>query len=88
MLEFSIYSKAIRVANSSNGLALELFKRVADHDNVFFAPFAISTVLSMAYQGSAGRTAEEMAKVLGEFENFSVFHIPCKRDKAEIFGLH
>ncbi|XP_022686329.1 leukocyte elastase inhibitor-like [Varroa jacobsoni] len=57
--------KAIRVANSSNGLALELFKRVADHDNVFFAPFAISTVLSMAYQGSAGRTAEEMAKVLG-----------------------
>ncbi|OQR77486.1 serpin B8-like [Tropilaelaps mercedesae] len=62
---FAALGKAIRAANSSNNLALELFKRVVNQDNVFIAPFSVSTVLSMAYQGSAGRTAEEMAKVLG-----------------------
>ncbi|XP_028966387.1 leukocyte elastase inhibitor [Galendromus occidentalis] len=56
---------AIRVSNSSNGLALDLFKRVSDQYNVFIAPFSISTVLAMTYQGAAGRSAEELARVMG-----------------------
>lgn len=62
---FKTIGPAIRTANSSNRLALELFRRVSGEQNVFIAPFSISTVLSMAYQGAAGRTAEEMANVLG-----------------------
>ena len=74
------------MANASNGLALDLFKRVSDQYNVFIAPFSISTVLAMTYQGAAGRSAEELARVMGEFQTrpYRIFLTALPRGWREV----
>lgn len=53
-------------AQGANEFACKLFSRVAQGEsNAFFSPYSISSALAMTYAGARGRTAEQMAAVLG-----------------------
>lgn len=55
--------------SAHNRLGLQLHRELAGQaeagDNVLLSPYSIWTALSIAYNGSAGTTAREMASVLG-----------------------
>ncbi len=53
------------VVEGSNNFAIDLYAKLAkDKGNVFFSPSSINTALAMAYAGTAGDTAKQMAKTL------------------------
>lgn len=54
------------IVENNNEFAFEIFKKICETDtsNVFISPLSISTALSMAYDGAAGKTAKEMRTVL------------------------
>ena len=51
------------IADASNLFAFQLYRRLGP-GNIFFSPFSIFTALAMAYEGAAGKTAEEMEGTL------------------------
>jgi len=55
------------VAASANGFALRLYAKLNTNpkSNLFFSPTSLSMALSMTYNGAAGQTKTDMAKVLG-----------------------
>ena len=56
----------IAILYQNNSFAIDFFKAVSQqHDNnLFLSPFSLSAVLGMLYNGAAGTTQEEIAKVL------------------------
>ncbi len=54
------------IAKGSNEFACKLFSQLSQKKgNSFFSPYSISSALAMTYAGARGRTAEQMAGVLG-----------------------
>ena len=55
------------ILEQSNLFAFNFFKAVSQHqnENLFLSPYSMSAVLSMLYNGAAGETKAEIAKVLG-----------------------
>ncbi len=55
------------LVEGNNEFAVALYKRLAakSDGNVLVSPYSISSALAMTYAGARGKTAEEMAKVLG-----------------------
>jgi serpin B len=52
-------------AGAINTFALDLYWRLASsRGNLFFSPYSVHDALGLAFAGAAGRTAEQMAKVL------------------------
>jgi serine protease inhibitor len=65
--------KSAQIVNASNKYCFELFKSIqnkAPDKNLFISPFSTMEALSMAYNGAAGTTKDEMAGVLG-FSQYS-----------------
>jgi serpin B len=57
------------VVKSVNAFAVDLYPKLKEgNDNLFFAPYSISTALAMTYGGARGATETQMAKTL-HFEN-------------------
>ncbi|OKP88702.1 serpin family protein [Paenibacillus sp. P32E] len=56
-----------RLAQQSNLLGLKLFSQLKDKSggNLTISPYSIATALALAYNGSAGETAEELGRLLG-----------------------
>ncbi|WP_440837604.1 serpin family protein [Paenibacillus sp. 22594] len=56
-----------RLAQQSNLLGLKLFSQLRDKSdgNLTISPYSIATALALAYNGSAGETAEELGRLLG-----------------------
>ncbi len=54
------------IVQGNNHFAFDLYAKLRDQSpgNLFFSPYGISTALAMAYAGSRGETAAEMAKTL------------------------
>lgn len=54
------------LASANNRFAIKLYRELlsASDGNVVVSPYSLSTVLSMAYAGARGETAEQMADVL------------------------
>jgi len=60
--------KSAQIVNASNKFCFELLKSVqtqAPESNLFISPFSSMEALSMAYNGAAGSTKDEMAGTLG-----------------------
>ncbi|WP_060860778.1 serpin family protein [Paenibacillus riograndensis] len=57
----------LRLAQQSNLLGLKLFSQLRDKSggNLTISPYSIATALALAYNGSAGETAEELGQLLG-----------------------
>ncbi|MNC09510.1 Serpin (serine protease inhibitor) [compost metagenome] len=56
-----------RLAQQSNLLGLKLFSqlRAKSGGNLTISPYSIAAALALAYNGSAGGTAEELGQLLG-----------------------
>ncbi len=57
-----------RFAKSSNAFGFSLFRKLASEPtagNVFVSPLSVSLALGMAWNGAAGKTREEMQRMLG-----------------------
>lgn len=64
-----------QVAGGINTFGLELHRRLATgDDNLVTSPWSIETALAMTYAGSAGKTKDEMARVLHFPENEDQLH--------------
>jgi serine protease inhibitor len=60
--------QALNISTSANRFGFDLYGVIAAEsrgENIFISPLSISLALSMTYNGAAGRTATEMAGVLG-----------------------
>jgi len=58
--------EAVQLVGASNDFGMRLLARLSDGEsNVFISPVSVSTALAMAYNGAAGQTKVELAKVLG-----------------------
>ncbi len=68
-----------KVVQGNTAFALDLYRQLAKQEgNLFFSPASIHTALAMTYLGSAGGTADEMAKAL---------HYPLPPDRlAGVYG--
>ena len=56
-----VYTGMNDIVNSSNELAMDMYKMLAEEsENVFFSPYSIMIALGMVYEGARGRTAEEI----------------------------
>lgn len=56
------------VAIAEQKFAIELYARLSEDsegENLFFSPHSVYSVMAMAAEGADGKTAEQMAKVLG-----------------------
>ncbi len=64
--------------------ALRLYRQIvaAEQGNIFLSPYSISTALSMAFAGARGRTAEELAAILGVGPDPGVWH--AARNRLEL----
>jgi serpin B len=61
----SLKEQVAAVVEADNQFAFDLYQRLrSDEGNLFFSPASISMALAMTYDGAAGNTAAEMAKVL------------------------
>ncbi|XP_022255139.1 serpin B6-like isoform X2 [Limulus polyphemus] len=49
---------------SSNSVALMLYKVFTTHDNIFFSPFSITTVIAMTFLGTQNDTAAQIRNLL------------------------
>ena len=64
-LRATVVSEVLPAAQANNGFACDLYAMLKENEgNLFISPYSISTVLSMAYGGARGETAEQMAEVL------------------------
>lgn len=54
------------VVTANNRFAFDLYAKLSasSEDNVFFAPFSVSSALAMTYEGANGKTAAEMRRAL------------------------
>jgi serine protease inhibitor len=58
---------AEKLAAANTGFAFDLLKQIAKEqprENIFISPFSVSTALQMVGNGAAGKTKEEMQRVL------------------------
>lgn len=60
---------AIKMADSINRFALDVYRSLGRGDNLFFSPYSISSALGMTREGARGETAAEMDRV---------FHYPAQ----------
>ena len=66
------------VINANNEFAFELYSKVnSPENNIFFSPYSISSAMAIAYEGSKGKTSEEIS---------SVFHYPSPKILAPNFA--
>jgi serpin B len=56
--------EAVKLSNSFNQVAFELYKQIGADDNLFFSPLSISSALSMVYAGAKGQTKAEFESSL------------------------
>ncbi len=69
------HATTTEVATGINRFGLDLHRRLAKGDgNLVISPWSIETALAMTYAGSAGKTKEEMAKVLHFIDNEEKLH--------------
>lgn len=79
LLSFAIFAQS-ELVKSSNEFSFNLFSELNKKDtsssgtNLFVSPFSVYNALSMAYDGSAKKTATEMRKVLGFTKDQRVSH--------------
>lgn len=72
------------VSNANNEFALDLYKNLSKdgNENLFFSPYSIFSAMAMVYEGSKGKTEEEMR---------DVFYFPHKEklrtNFAKIYNL-
>lgn len=59
-----------QVANSANAFAFDAYRALYEDEQMFFSPLSLSLALSMTACGADGKTAEQMAHVLG-FDGYS-----------------
>jgi serpin B len=75
------------VVEAGNRFALGLYGELRGAEgNLFLSPYSISSVLSMAYAGARGETAEQMAQVLHLPEEGGEVHAAMGRLAAEVAG--
>lgn len=68
-------ANASGIANGINNFTFKTYSVLSNESgNLFFSPFSVSTALSMAAEGSGGKTLEEMRNVLGLSDNSSANH--------------
>ncbi len=62
------------LVDSLNDFSFEFYNKLLEGDdgNIFFSPYSIFVALSMAYEGAAGNTADEMQNILNILQNDSV----------------
>ncbi len=62
---FAAESDTQQVVKSINAFAVDLYPKLKEgNENLFFAPYSISTALAMTYAGARGATETQMAKTL------------------------
>jgi len=59
---------------ANNKFAIDFYKKLSSEEegNLFFSPYSISTALAMTYEGTRGKTAEEISNVFGFSSDSSV----------------
>lgn len=59
--------KTPAIVKANNKFSLSFYNKVAPDtdENIFFSPFSISTVFSVIYEGTEGKTSEEISDVFG-----------------------
>jgi serpin B len=59
------------LVDSLNDFSLDFYQQIKNDEqgNIFFSPYSIFTAFSMAYEGTAGNTANEMNNVLNILQN-------------------
>lgn len=66
--KITLSPEQVEIAEGINAFGFELFKEIADAedstDNIFISPLSVHMALSMAWNGAAGNTREEMMEVL------------------------
>ena len=64
----------VSLVDSLNDFSFEFYNKLLEGDdgNIFFSPYSIFVALSMAYEGAAGNTADEMQNILNILQNDSV----------------
>ena len=68
-------SDARRVVSADSAFALRLYGRLAHAPgNLIFSPYSISTALSMTLGGARGKTADEVATILGAGRDLAAWH--------------
>ncbi len=87
-----IEGKEKDLIEASNRFAFDLYNELSGKENVFFSPYSIFSAMAMAYEGTAGETEEEIARVFyfpkkeelrGAFRNvYNV--INAKRDEGQL----
>jgi len=89
--------KAIKIAESNNRFALDLYTHVNKvKENLFFSPFSVYTALSMVYIGARGLTKTQMGEKLYISMEQKLFHSVLEsllealsgEDANEGFELH
>ena len=69
--------------------AIRLYRQIigSEQGNVFISPYSISTALSMAYAGARGKTAQQMAEVMGIGPDAEAWHAARNRLELELAAL-
>ena len=89
--------KVIKIADSNNRFALDLYSRMnKGEESLFFSPFSVYTALSMVYTGARGLTKTQMGEKLYVSMELKLFHSALEsllevlsgEDAYEGFELH
>ena len=83
-----IGTKRAALVDANHKFAFNLYRQTATarSDNLFFAPFSISTALAMMFAGAGENTRQEMAAVLGLKDDPAVIHPHLARLIKAVFA--